>query len=243
VTTVLEEHGTRVAYASGCHCDPCRKANAAYVAERRRSPKGHVALGQVRSHVKELRAAGMSWREIGRLSGVHEATVRRIVSGAVAGCSPSTRSRLLAVMPRCVANHISVVRDDAPEVEGDSEPTFDDPLAALRLLLASPEELDWKAEGECGRLSIPIERRHLWFFPARGESTGPALSICALCPVWQPCLTFALQTGAEGVWGRTAGAHRRKIIHHGITVEELAAAGMDDGLAVAEAIERVVASR
>lgn len=40
------------------------------------------------------------------------------------------------------------------------------------------------------------------FFPEAGENVHEARRICALCPVKEPCLSFALDNAVEyGVWG------------------------------------------
>lgn len=52
----------------------------------------------------------------------------------------------------------------------------------------------WRDQAACLGLD------HL-FFTERGESR-PAKAICALCPVIQDCLDYALSTGAHfGIWG------------------------------------------
>lgn len=239
------EHGTRQSYAAGCKCKACKGAEAAYRADRRKSPRGYVAAGKVRTHIALLVDDGVSCREIARRSGVGYRTVSRIGRGDIVTCTPATRAAVLGVLPGWATNDISVVRDDGALDDEPAEPTFDDPLSSLRMMLADAETLAWKTEGECARLSISVEKRQLWFFPMRGESTAPAMTICARCPVWLDCLQFALDTNADGIWGRSAGNHRRKIVHHSITVAELADAGMadDPDLPISDAIERVVASR
>lgn len=244
----IEEHGTRVAYRTctagegGGPCKVCRAANAVATAESRRSPRSIVPAGKVRTHLAELQAGGLSIGQIARQAKVGKSTVGDLAIGATTRCTVETKRRLLGLLPppRPVS-YISVI----PDEEVEPEPVYDDPLAALVLHLESAADLAWKADGDCRRLSISVQRRQEWFFPERGESTKPALAICARCPVWADCLAFALQTQAEGVWGRSAGSHRRKIVHHGITVAELAAAGManDSELSITDAIERVVASR
>jgi uncharacterized membrane protein len=50
------------------------------------------------------------------------------------------------------------------------------------------------------------------FFPGRGESAEPARQICAGCPVWQPCLEFALSRGiVHGIWGGLSERDRRAL--------------------------------
>ncbi|WP_213452867.1 WhiB family transcriptional regulator [Rhizomonospora bruguierae] len=59
------------------------------------------------------------------------------------------------------------------------------------------------------------------FFPPDGSGAGPAWdarakAICAACPVWRPCLDWALRTGQEwGVWGGLNPQQRRNIRRRG----------------------------
>lgn len=55
------------------------------------------------------------------------------------------------------------------------------------------------------------------FFPERGATTQPARTLCAECPVQQPCLDHALDqaTNADvGIWGGTSARERRQIRRH-----------------------------
>lgn len=248
--TIIElEHGTPQAYRrctvdDGRACEPCRKAAAAYEATRRRSPRTRVAAGKVRTHILDLQChapAGpaMSLREIASTAGTNRESVRQIAAGEVGYCDARTRAKILGVLPPArQGNNTSVIPEEA-------EPFFDDPLAGLRLLLTEPDELAWKADAECARLDISVEARQRWFFPMRGEAPIPAKSVCARCPVWSECLTFALTWNMDGIWGRSAGSDRRKLVRHDIAVDELVAVGMgsEPGLAMTDAIDRVVESR
>ena len=50
------------------------------------------------------------------------------------------------------------------------------------------------------------------FFPGRGESAGPARQACAVCPVRQPCLDYAITNRiAYGVWGGLTERERRAL--------------------------------
>jgi WhiB family redox-sensing transcriptional regulator len=50
------------------------------------------------------------------------------------------------------------------------------------------------------------------FFPGRGESAGPARRVCAACPVWQPCLDYAITNRImHGIWGGLTGQERRAL--------------------------------
>jgi WhiB family transcriptional regulator, redox-sensing transcriptional regulator len=68
---------------------------------------------------------------------------------------------------------------------------------------------DWRAAGACAHADPDL------FFPI--SSTGRALrqiakakSICAACPVRQPCLEFALEYDLRhGIWGGTTPEDRQ----------------------------------
>ena len=48
------------------------------------------------------------------------------------------------------------------------------------------------------------------FFSEQLDDIATAKQICALCPVQEPCLEFALETNQEsGVWGGTSEEERR----------------------------------
>ena len=59
-------------------------------------------------------------------------------------------------------------------------------LAELGLI--DPDEADWRNRAAC------IGHGPDKFFPERGHSAAAAKEVCANCPVWQPCLEFALTT-------------------------------------------------
>jgi WhiB family transcriptional regulator, redox-sensing transcriptional regulator len=66
---------------------------------------------------------------------------------------------------------------------------------------------DWRHAAECVRHAHEVN-----FFPERGESALKAKTICAACPVRQPCLEFALRTNvSSGVWGGLTGRQRRQL--------------------------------
>jgi uncharacterized membrane protein len=50
------------------------------------------------------------------------------------------------------------------------------------------------------------------FFPGRGETAGPARRVCAVCPVRQPCLDYAISNRiAYGIWGGLTERERRAL--------------------------------
>jgi WhiB family transcriptional regulator, redox-sensing transcriptional regulator len=62
----------------------------------------------------------------------------------------------------------------------------------------------WRYRAACRGADLDL------FFPGRGESAEPARQICADCPVWQPCLDYALSRGiVHGIWGGLTERDRR----------------------------------
>lgn len=51
------------------------------------------------------------------------------------------------------------------------------------------------------------------FYPASDEDAEEAKAICALCPVREPCLEYALAAREkEGVWGGLTERERRRLL-------------------------------
>jgi hypothetical protein len=67
-----------------------------------------------------------------------------------------------------------------------------------------PEE-DWRMRGLCMQVDNDM------FFPEVGGSPENAKKVCALCPVKEPCLQFALSHDVQGVWAGTTEHERRDI--------------------------------
>lgn len=66
--------------------------------------------------------------------------------------------------------------------------------------------LDWKADAACRDLDLDL------FFPDSESDSGPALAVCAECPVREACLDFALRTRQnDGVWGGHTETERRRL--------------------------------
>ena len=67
--------------------------------------------------------------------------------------------------------------------------------------------LSWRQRAACRGLSTDI------FYPVSDEDAGEAKSICAICPVQEACLEWALDTRErEGIWGGATERQRRRLI-------------------------------
>ena len=65
----------------------------------------------------------------------------------------------------------------------------------------------WRQRGACKGLDAST------FYPLDDEDAGPAKAVCAVCPVKDHCLQFALDSReAEGVWGGATARERRRIL-------------------------------
>ncbi len=68
-------------------------------------------------------------------------------------------------------------------------------------------EPNWMARGLCA--NQPPET----FFPSDGVGVEVAKRICAMCPVKEPCLEYALANRIDhGVWGGCSERQRRRIL-------------------------------
>lgn len=76
----------------------------------------------------------------------------------------------------------------------------------------------WTADALCPQIDLDL------FFPAKGVSAKSAKAVCAMCPVRQQCLDYALdhESGAaredkgfrpQGIYGGLAPRERLAIIH------------------------------
>ncbi|HET9732020.1 MAG TPA: WhiB family transcriptional regulator [Acidimicrobiales bacterium] len=65
---------------------------------------------------------------------------------------------------------------------------------------------DWQAKAKCRDVHPSV------FFPSDGLGVEAAQRICALCPVRQECLEYALANHIDhGVWGGASERERRRI--------------------------------
>ncbi|HUP86720.1 MAG TPA: WhiB family transcriptional regulator [Acidimicrobiales bacterium] len=71
----------------------------------------------------------------------------------------------------------------------------------------SPMDLSWRQRAACRGLSTDI------FYPVSDDDADIAKSICAVCPVAEECLEFALaEREREGIWGGATERERRRIV-------------------------------
>ncbi len=67
--------------------------------------------------------------------------------------------------------------------------------------------LSWRQKGACRGLDPAI------FYPASDEEADEAKSICATCPVREPCIEYALTNRErDGVWGGATERERRRML-------------------------------
>ncbi len=65
----------------------------------------------------------------------------------------------------------------------------------------------WRQRAACLGIDAAV------FYPVSDEEAGPAKSICAECPVRQPCLEYALvNRERDGVWGGATERERRRML-------------------------------
>lgn len=66
----------------------------------------------------------------------------------------------------------------------------------------------WAAHGACAAHPDP----DLWFTEADETRQQAAAAICAICPVREPCLDYALSVpGLAGTWGGTTPTARARL--------------------------------
>ena len=80
---------------------------------------------------------------------------------------------------------------------------------SIRVRNASPMNLSWRQQARCRGVDPEV------FYPVSDddEDAEEAKSICALCPVREACLEFALTTREKhGVWGGLTERERRRVL-------------------------------
>jgi WhiB family redox-sensing transcriptional regulator len=67
--------------------------------------------------------------------------------------------------------------------------------------------LSWRQRAGCRGVDPDV------FYPASDEEAEAAKAICAVCPVKEPCLEYALsRRERDGVWGGATERERRRMI-------------------------------
>jgi len=65
-------------------------------------------------------------------------------------------------------------------------------------------EMDWRDAAECQYADPEL------FFPVSPSKEAQAKAVCARCPVWRNCLSYAFATGQDaGIWGGLTENERR----------------------------------
>lgn len=103
-----------------------------------------------------------------------------------------------------------------------------------------PEDLGWQEKALCAQTDPEA------FFPEKGGSTRQAKAVCAICPVTEQCLGYALETDQRfGIWGGLSEQERKRLKRQ----QGFVSAGLPDGLRryregrEAEARQRMAAGR
>ena len=70
------------------------------------------------------------------------------------------------------------------------------------------DEMPWAKDAACAASTVNPD----WFHVDVGESVNPAKNVCAVCPVAEECLRFAVKhKEIYGVWGGTTFMQRRRL--------------------------------
>lgn len=65
----------------------------------------------------------------------------------------------------------------------------------------------WRQHGACRGIDPDV------FYPASDEEAEPAKAVCAVCPVREACLDYALaKRERDGVWGGATERERRRLV-------------------------------
>ena len=85
--------------------------------------------------------------------------------------------------------------------------------------------MTWQAQAACR------DQENAIFFPQRGGDAKPAKAICAVCPVFDECLDYALHAGdLQGIWAGTSERERIRLRQRrGINLLPMAQCGTRSG--------------
>jgi WhiB family transcriptional regulator, redox-sensing transcriptional regulator len=74
-------------------------------------------------------------------------------------------------------------------------------------LKTAPQKTDWYDDAACRDADTTV------FFPVSDAQAEEAKEICAICPVREACLEFAVETRqSDGVWGGLTPIERHRLI-------------------------------
>jgi WhiB family redox-sensing transcriptional regulator len=77
---------------------------------------------------------------------------------------------------------------------------------SVAFLAALFDQAQWRRQAACRDLDAEM------FFPSKGQPTLPAKTVCASCPVREPCLDYAMTIGERfGIWGGTSERERKQL--------------------------------
>lgn len=74
----------------------------------------------------------------------------------------------------------------------------------------SARDTAWMSRGACQAEDPEIFFPIAAIGPARDQATA-AKAVCRRCPVQQPCLSYAVRTAQDGIWGGTTRDERRAL--------------------------------
>lgn len=72
-------------------------------------------------------------------------------------------------------------------------------------IIVERDDPQWRQHARCKSSNPSL------FILKRGEDVRPALAVCSVCPVKDPCLRYAIDNNEAGVWGGTTGKQRRRM--------------------------------
>jgi len=81
----------------------------------------------------------------------------------------------------------------------------------------------WAPLGDWAQRAACLESFLDCFFPYKGGSSAHARKICARCPVWLDCLTYAtfINWAYEGIWGGTTPRERQRLRVGSLTIDQI----------------------
>lgn len=122
----MQRHGTRSRYNTGCRCDPCRKANNAYMLKWQHEPRDSSALidpSGLRQYIECLTSFGLERGQIAEAAGVYRGMLQLKRAGIQRGSARKIESlhwglhyRHYPFRQHCQCTHDLVVLESFSEV-------------------------------------------------------------------------------------------------------------------------------